>query len=521
MRSTYFLHGPPGSGKTTLGRKVSKNLGIPFYDLDETIEAKTGKTIQSIFSESGEDAFRLLESQVLRELVSSTTGVIALGGGALLDEKARNFVESAGPVVCLTASHAALMERINMQTNSRPLVGSDSSSGDRFLKLMEKRKDHYDSFSNQVDTTGLSVEGSAMQVQTQFGTFRVTGMGDGYEVRVRGNGMSTLPEMLEQSQKKSPVGIVADSNVAPLYGPRLKNQLEKAGYKANLMIIPAGENSKSVSSLELLWGDFLSAGLERSSIVLALGGGVIGDLAGFAAATYMRGISWAGIPTSLLAMVDSSIGGKTGINLEQGKNLAGVFHSPDFVLADPKLLTTLPEVELRNGLAEVVKHGVLADVGLFELLTSGWVNVKPHLEEVVKRAVAVKIKFISADPYEKGLRAALNFGHTLGHALEKGSDYQLRHGEAVSIGMVYETKLAEKMGIAQAGLSGKISELLLKLGLPTQIPTGIDLDWLLKDIQFDKKKKDGVVRFALPVKIGEVQPAVIVKEEDIKWMITD
>jgi 3-dehydroquinate synthase len=386
---------------------------------------------------------------------------------------------------------------------------------------MENRKSHYASFSNQVDTTSLSLEGSAWQVQTQFDTFRVTGMGDGYDVRVRSHGMDTLPEMLDQSQKKSPLGIVVDSNVAPLYGPGLKNQLEKAGYKANLMIIPAGENSKSVSSLEFLWGEFLSAGLERSSVVLALGGGVIGDLAGFAAATYMRGISWVGIPTSLLAMVDSSIGGKTGINLEQGKNLAGVFHSPDFVIADPKLLSTLPEMELRNGLAEVVKHGVLADPGLFEMLASGWVNVQTHLEEVVKRAVAVKIKFISADPYEKGVRAALNFGHTLGHALEKGSDYQLRHGEAVSIGMVYETKLAEKMGIAQAGLSVEIAEALFKLGLPTQMPTGLDPDKLFKGIRFDKKKKDGVVRFALPAKIGAVQPSVIVKEEDIKWMITN
>jgi 3-dehydroquinate synthase len=254
---------------------------------------------------------------------------------------------------------------------------------------------------------------------------------------------------------------------------------------------------------------------------VALGGGVVGDLAGFAAATYMRGIPWVVLPTSLLAMVDSSIGGKTGLDLPLGKNLAGAFHAPSLVLADPQLLATLPEIELKNGLAEIVKHGVIADSDLFDLCGSGLEVVSQRLEEIVRLAMAVKVKFIQADPYEHGIRAALNFGHTLGHAIEKGSGYDIRHGEAVSIGMVYETRLSEKIGIARTGLVKEISGVLRGLGLPVDIPAGVDRDQLISDMQFDKKKMDGLIRFALPVEIGEIKTGVVVSKEDMKWMITN
>ncbi len=256
-------------------------------------------------------------------------------------------------------------------------------------------------------------------------------------------------------------------------------------------------------------------------MVIALGGGVVGDLAGFAAATFMRGIPWVVIPTSLLAMVDSSLGGKTGIDLPLGKNLAGAFHSPSLVLSDPQLLATLPEIELKNGLAEIVKHGVIADPGLFDLCGSGWQVVSERLEEIVRLAIAVKVKFVQADPYEDGMRAALNFGHTLGHAIEKGSRYKLRHGEAVSIGMVYETRLSEKIGIARTGLEKDILNVLQGLGLPVDIPAGMDRDQLISDMQFDKKKKDGLLNFSLSVEIGKVKTGVAVSKENLKWMITN
>ena len=519
MTKTYILYGPPGSGKTTISRLIANNLDMQFYDLDEIIESKAGMSIAEIFRTDGEAAFRNMESLSLMDLLTSHHGVVALGGGALLGERNRQIAEFCGTVICLNAQSHYLIERAKAQSNVRPLLGSDDDIEKRMASLLTARQDHYASFTNRLDTSTFSIEETAWKVQTQFGAFRVVGMGSAYDVYVQYGAIENLVKMMGRNHESGSICIATDTNVAQPYADQIKTNLAKAGYKVDIVVLPAGENTKSIHFLETLWEEFLSAGLERSSVVVALGGGVIGDLSGFAAATYMRGIPWIGIPTSLLAMVNSSLGGKTGINLKQGKNLAGVFHAPKFVLADPQMLSTLPGEELRNGLAEIVKHAVLADPNLFMLLASGWVSVTKHLEEVVKRAVAVKIKYITADPYEKGVRAALNFGHTLAHALEKGSGYQLRHGEAVAIGMVYETKLAEKLGIAQIGLSEQISEVLGNLGLLVNIPTGFDKNQLLQDIQFDKKKKDGDVRFALPVKIGEVQHAVVVKEEEIKWMI--
>jgi 3-dehydroquinate synthetase len=231
---------------------------------------------------------------------------------------------------------------------------------------------------------------------------------------------------------------------------------------------------------------------------------VIGDVAGFAASTYMRGVSWVGIPTTLLAMVDASLGGKTGFDLPEGKNLIGSFYPPKLVLADPQALKSLPETELISGLAEVVKHGIISDPQLFNLCGRGLGWMKGNLEEIVKRAMAVKIKVIEEDPYEKGFRAALNLGHTVGHAVELVSGFRLRHGEAVSIGMVVEAKLAERLTVAGKGLSDAIAESLSALGLPIHIPKELPREELIRAMMLDKKKSNGVVRFALPVEIGKV-----------------
>jgi shikimate kinase / 3-dehydroquinate synthase len=238
-------------------------------------------------------------------------------------------------------------------------------------------------------------------------------------------------------------------------------------------------------------------------------------MAGFAAATYMRGISWVGVPTTLLAMVDASLGGKTGFDLPQGKNLIGSFYPPKLVLADPRLLNTLPEAELRSGMAEVVKHGIIADPDLFELCGRGLECVKSDLEQVVKRAMAVKIKIIEEDPYERAFRAALNLGHTIGHAVELVSRFQLRHGEAIAIGMVAEAKLAERLDLAVPGLSDKIRQTLITLGLPTDIPLDLSRQAILRTIRVDKKKDASAIRFALPVDIGEVELVEITDLESV------
>jgi 3-dehydroquinate synthetase len=246
---------------------------------------------------------------------------------------------------------------------------------------------------------------------------------------------------------------------------------------------------------------------------------VIGDLAGFAASTYMRGIDWVGVPTTLLAMVDSSLGGKTGFDLPEGKNLIGSFHPPKLVLADPSLLLTLPERELRSGMAEVVKHGMISDPELFSMCNRGMSWVRNNLEEIVKRAMAVKIKIIEEDPYEKGFRAALNMGHTVGHAVELVSRFAFSHGEAVAIGLVAEAKYAAGVGLAGHGLVEAIAESLSALGLPIHIPEEMSREEIVRVMRVDKKKNAKAIRFALPVQIGKVELVDVSDLEEVigKW----
>jgi 3-dehydroquinate synthase len=336
-------------------------------------------------------------------------------------------------------------------------------------------------------------------------------MGASYDAAVEPDGLDQLGEMLTERGITGNLAVVGDSNVLPLYGDIVLESLRGAGFAVQPLTIPAGEQFKTLDTVSFLWRGFLGAGLDRKSTIIALGGGVTGDLAGFAAATFMRGIAWVGVPTSLLAMVDSSLGGKTGCDLPEGKNLIGAFHSPRLVLADPNTLSTLPEEELRSGLGEVVKHGIIADPVLFEMCSQGFATVKANLPDIVRRAMAVKIKVIEIDPFERGLRASLNLGHTIGHAIETTSGYRLRHGEAVAIGMVAEARLAERLGIASPGLSETIAVTLLELGLPVKIPSDLAVADIIHTMGYDKKMSAGVNRFALPVKVGEVRVGVEVE----------
>lgn len=347
---------------------------------------------------------------------------------------------------------------------------------------------------------------------SQTAKFHIAAMGTPYDALVLAGGLDALGSLLHERDFNGPIAIVTESNVGPLYAERVAKSLREAGYQVNIVTFPAGEAYKNMESIQLIWSGMLDGGLDRRSTVVALGGGVTGDMAGFAAATYMRGVRWVGVPTSLLSMVDASLGGKTGIDLPQGKNLVGAFHPPALVVADPSVLTSLPEAELRSGLAEVVKHGIISDPGLFALCTAGLDSVKSDLAGIVSRAMAVKVDVIESDPYERGIRAALNLGHTVGHAVELVSEFKLRHGEAIAIGTVVEARLAERLGLAQGGLSEEIAVTLAELGLPTQIPPEFSREAIIAAMRVDKKKAAGVIKFALPVKIGEVKVGVAVED---------
>ncbi len=500
-----FLYGPPGSGKSSVGRALAARLRYPFWDLDEEIQARSKKTIPEIFAREGETGFRRREQKILRQLLKHREGVLALGGGALLDPSNRMMVESSGPVLCLHASVEKLLERMGTDGDARPLLAGDLRA--RLESLVAQRLGHYSSFPVQLDAD-QPVERIIRTAQIRVGAYHVAGMGQGYDVRVQAGGLDAIGELLTSRGLKGPVAVVSDQNVGPLYARPVLTSLQAKGFSAYEVLIPAGEQHKNIQTVTGLWDQFLAAKIERGSTVLAIGGGVVGDMTGFAAASFLRGVSWVALPTSLLSMVDASLGGKTGIDLPQGKNLVGAFHPPRLVLADTQTLDTLPEGELRSGMAEVVKAGVIGDPGLFDLCGRGWDALRLNLDEVVRRAIAVKISVIEADPYETGRRAVLNLGHTIGHAVELVSNFQLRHGEAVAIGTVAEARLAEHLEIADPGLAGEIERVLHGLGLPVEIPSGLDHQAVLTAVQVDKKRQDGSVRFALPVRLGEVRIGV-------------
>ena len=507
MTTTIYLYGPPGVGKSTIGKFLAAKLNLPFVDLDNDIENTADALITDIFAREGEAGFRQRESTALKS--PREASVVALGGGALLDRASRNHVEENGEVICFQASANTLMERLQRGKDQRPLLQKNS-----LKELLDTRKNHYQSFTLQVETENLSPEKIAEIIQGRLGRFYLRGMGKGYAARVENGGLQTLGTLLSENGCKPPFIIISDSNTVPLYADALGQRLD-----ARTVIFPAGEKNKTIKTMTQLWRDLLNAGIERGGTILALGGGVVNDMAGFAAATIMRGVAWVSIPTSLLSMVDASLGGKTGANLLEGKNLVGAFYPPKLVLADPATLRTLPEAEVRNGLAEVVKHGVIDDPELLGLCNQGLEKISGNWHKLITRAMGVKIRIIEADPFEGGLRAALNFGHTIGHGIEALTQYGVRHGEAVGIGMVVETRLAERLGIAEAGLADEIAVTLKSLGLPTEIPEGILLSALMEVMQTDKKKSKGVVKFALPVKIGEMRVGVEIK--DLEKLLED
>jgi len=515
MPQHFYVYGPPGSGKSTLGQALAGQLGLPFTDLDAAIEQAAGRPVRELFAAEGEPAFRVREAEQLRLAVASAPeSVIALGGGALLDPASRTLAEQSGRILFLETPPAVLEARTGAQPGVRPLLtGRGHAARTPLAELLERRAAHYASFPLRLDAGHDRLEEKLAQAQIRLGAFRIRGMGrQETDVRVGAGLLDSLGRRLRAAGWTGASLVVADTNTADPYGQAAVDAIRQAGVAATLLTIPAGEAHKRLETLARLWQGCLEAGIDRGGTVVAVGGGVVGDLAGFAAATWMRGVRWIGVPTTLLAMVDSSLGGKTAIDLPAGKNLVGAFHPPALVLADTRTLQTLPVAERRCGLAEAVKHGVIADPGLLAAIEALPGNGAATCgDALVARAMAVKIAVIQQDPYEKGIRAALNLGHTLGHAVELASGFTLRHGEAVAIGLVAEARLAERLGLAaEPGLSDRLARLLARLGLPVEIPPGLDREALRRALLLDKKNEAGTIRFALPIRIGEIRTRVAV-----------
>ena len=513
MAPLIFLYGPPGSGKSTVGRYLAEALALDFFDLDTVVENKAGSEIPAIFTAEGESGFRARESEALKTVLANGSGVVALGGGTLLDTENQDLVREAGSVLCLDGPAETLMVRLSESNEVRPLLEGDRDV--QLKSLLEERAEHYASFPLRLDTHGLTPAQTAFAAQVKLGKFRIRGMGSDYDVVVDEGGLSQVGAWMADHDLRGTVALVTDETVGALYAAQVSAAVRSSGMQIHSYQIPPGEDQKTLSTAADLWDFFARSRMERSSVVLALGGGVVGDLAGFAAANFMRGIAWIYLPTTLLAMVDASVGGKTGVNLPRGKNLVGAFHAPRAVRMDIATLKTLPEIEIANGLAEVVKHGIIADPALFDLCERGIQVIWQEMDTLISRAVAVKLRVIQEDPYEAGLRETLNLGHTIGHAVEQASRYRIRHGEAVAIGMVVEARLSRILGIADDNLEKRISAVLSGVGLPVDIPDLINRSDLVEAMMMDKKRAGEKLRFSLPVKVGEVRTGIEVAPEDV------
>jgi 3-dehydroquinate synthase len=330
----------------------------------------------------------------------------------------------------------------------------------------------------------------------------------GTEVVVGAGIWRSLPSLIEKYCLAHRYAVITDHQVAELYGSRLLRAMHAAGHRTDIFAFPAGEEQKTRETWAAVSDAMLEAGLGRDTAVIALGGGVVGDLGGFVAATYMRGVPVVQLPTTLLAMIDACIGGKTGVNAAAGKNLIGAFWAPRVVVVDPEVLASLPLPQLRSGLAEAVKHGAIADAEYLSTI-GGRAEALEAVEseaicELVVRSVEIKLEFAARDEREAGPRRALNFGHTVGHALEAASGYSLLHGEAVAIGMVAEARIGEQCGITEPGTADGLRSVLTSLGLPTAVPPELPVDRILELARSDKKGRGGRTEYVLLARLGAV-----------------
>jgi 3-dehydroquinate synthase len=490
LQPNIVLTGFMGTGKTSVGRLIAQQLNRPFVDTDEEIVGRAGMSIPEIFVNVGEARFRHLEKEVARELATRRGLVIATGGGMLVDEENRTLMQQSALVVCLNAEPEVLIERLMSasEVEERPLLKENPVENMR--ALLEKRRAAYATISYQVDTNGKTVEQLAQEIvaMIQSSWLTVDAPGGAYEILIQPGILARMKLHADDFALEGRVIVATNSTLAPLYGEALTRALPNA----SLVTIADGEQYKTLDIVSKLYTDFLAADADRDTTIVALGGGVLGDTVGFAAATYLRGLRLIQVPTTLLAMVDSSVGGKVGVDLPQGKNLVGAFKQPDGVLIDPDVLKTLPPREWRCGMAEVIKHGLIADTALLN-------PALHHIEraaEIIRRAVQVKIDIVQRDPYEANERAFLNLGHTFAHAIERVSNYAWLHGEAVGVGLLAAVRLSHRVGLCDHEIADRVEGLLASIGLPWRL-TNLDSAALYDAMATDKKRKGGKLRFVL------------------------
>ncbi|HQT72482.1 MAG TPA: 3-dehydroquinate synthase [Acidiphilium sp.] len=511
---SIVLIGLMGAGKSAVGRRLAARLQLPFHDSDAEIEAVSRKTVAEIFASEGEAAFRAREREVIAGLLGGPPVVLATGGGAFMDPDTRTVIGERAISVWLRATISVLLGRVRGRTH-RPLL-NQGDPGEILARLSAVRGPVYagadiivDSTEDSPDMTTETVA-AALARHAPAQIVRIDLPDAGYDVVIGRGLLDGAGARLAAALPARRAVVVTDANVAQTHLPRLERALDDAGFIHERIVVPPGEGSKSLARFGTLVEDILALKPERQTAIIALGGGVMGDLAGFAAASVLRGLPFAQIPTSLLAQVDSSVGGKTGVNSRHGKNLVGAFHQPRLVIIDSDTLATLPRREAAAGYAEIVKAGLIADPALYDWCESHGAALlggdQGLQEEAIARAVAFKGRVVMEDPREQAKqdgRALLNLGHTFAHAFEAETGYgaALLHGEAVAIGLVCAFDLSARLGHCDMAIAPRIAAHLQAVGLPHRIG-GWSAEALLGQMQRDKKMRDGRLAFVLARGIG-------------------
>jgi shikimate kinase/3-dehydroquinate synthase len=514
---SIVLVGLMGAGKTAIGRRLATRLGLPFRDADAEIELAAGRSIAEIFARYGEAEFRDGERRVIRRLLAGPPLVLASGGGAFMDPDTRAAIRAAATSLWLRASHPVLLRRVAGRSHRPLLQGGDPA--EILERLMTQRHPIYAEADIVVDVGDENPELTTTRVQDALLAWQrpqrlpVRLAGGGYDIVVGDGLLARAGALLAPVLPQKRAVVVSDSVVAPLHLAALLAGLAQTGIEARPVVVPAGEASKDFATLAQVVDDLLAAGVERRTTVIALGGGVVGDLAGFAAAATLRGLPFVQAPTTLLAQVDSAVGGKTGINTPRGKNLVGAFHQPRMVLADTVTLATLPARELRAGYAEIAKAGLIGDAAFFAWCEAHGGAVvggeRAAQAEAIVRACAFKAAVVADDEREErpsGGRALLNLGHTFGHALEADLGYgAILHGEAVAVGIGLAFRLSAKLGFCNAADAERVVAHLESVGLPAELTTlnrRFSASHLTALMRRDKKMRDGALHFVLVRGIG-------------------
>jgi shikimate kinase / 3-dehydroquinate synthase len=535
---SVVLVGMMGAGKTSVGKRLAAKLGLPFVDADAEIEAGAQLTISEIFERFGEAYFREGERKVIARLLTSGPVVLATGGGAFMNATTRENIARHGVSIWLKPGFDVLLARVRKKSN-RPLL--KTADPERTLRqLLDERSPIYALADHTIESHDAAHDSV---VEAIFQRLKGARGGDAealsqgkrrvdvplgaraYSILIGPGALDDAGAEIARIAPAVNCAVVTDARVAPLYLDRLAASLDRAGLRFTSIVCPPGEGSKSYSEFARVVDSLIEARIERRDIVIALGGGVVGDLAGFCAASLRRGVRLVQIPTTLLAQVDSSVGGKTGINSRHGKNLIGAFHQPSLVLADTACLNSLSERDFRAGFAEVVKYGLIGDHSFFEFLESNWRDIfagGPSRVEAIAISCTAKARVVVADETEQGERALLNFGHTFGHALEKLTAYdpaRLVHGEGVAIGMALAFRFSRELGLCSGQDAVRVEAHLKAVGLPTRIGDIPDFkgdpESLLAAMRQDKKVERGKLTFILAKSIGEAFVARDIDEDRV------